>query len=389
MKRLALACVLLSTSSNLGCGGRAAGPAPDLARERSALTEPLPEQLAETANYIVGTQAFTPHYHFTQESPILEAARAILEMGSNTIKTWDKYEAELPEILDMPFRYYFLWVRSHGDNRTYWLDGLSAAERETEYRAVYEFAAKLLADYSGTGKVFYLGHWEGDWQLLDGYDPKKVPSATTIQGMVDWLNVRQQAVDDARRETPHQGVAVYHYTEVNRVRDNMDKGLKRVVDQVLPRTQVDFVSYSAYDTQQLTQQVVNATLDYIQSKLAPREGLPGKRVFVGEMGWPAKYASYNQAEHDRKNREFILKYVRWGTPFVLYWEMYNNEFKDGKEIGYWLIDDKNVKWPLYYTLQSLYQRGKAFAADYYRQNGKLPAEEDLRKLTEEHLRGKS
>jgi len=388
MSRLVLDCVLLSLCWTTGCADGRVRSALPLDRASLAMEAPLPEQMAETANYLVGTQTFDPRYHFTQESPILETARAILEMGSSTIKTWDKYEDDLPAILAMPFRNYFLWVRSHGDNRTPWLDGLSADERACEYRAVYDFARRLLIDHAGSGKAFYLGHWEGDWQLLDGYDPKIVPSPTAIQGMIDWLDVRQQAVDDAKRDTPHQNVAVYHFTEVNRVRDAMISGLKRVVNEVLPRTRVDFVSYSAYDSQQLTQQEVNRTLDYIVSKLPPKKGLPDQRVFVGEMGWPAKFASYKPAEHDQKNREFILKFLRWGAPFVLYWEMYNNEFKDGQEVGYWLINDKNEKQPLFFSLQNLYQRAKAHVADFYRANGQLPTDEEIRKLTVELLSDK-
>ena len=34
--------------------------------------------------------------------------------------------------------------------------------------------------------------------------------------------------------------------------------------------------------------------------------------------------------------------LEWGCPFVLCWQMYNNEFADGRENGYWLIDEKVV-----------------------------------------------
>ncbi len=95
---------------------------------------------------------------------------------------------------------------------------------------------------------------------------------TAIQGMRDWLNTRQQAVDDARRETPHTNVNVYAYAEVNRVRDAMLNGPdnnQRLVNQVLPAvTNLDFVSWSAYDGQDLDPEELHRTLDYIESHLA-------------------------------------------------------------------------------------------------------------------------
>ena len=39
--------------------------------------------------------------------------------------------------------------------------------------------------------------------------------------MIDWLNNRQQAVDDAQRDTTFTNVNVFCYAEVNRVRDAM------------------------------------------------------------------------------------------------------------------------------------------------------------------------
>ncbi len=39
--------------------------------------------------------------------------------------------------------------------------------------------------------------------------------------------------------------------------------------------------------------------------------------------------------------------LKWGCPFVLYWEMYNNEVTpDGRQRGFWLIDDHGIKQPV-------------------------------------------
>ena len=73
-----------------------------------------------------------------------------------------------------------------------------------------------------------------------------MPTEDDVQRFVAWVYIRQKAVDDAKRETPHKRVDVYYYLEVNRVLEAM-QGKARLTNRVLPRTSVDFVSYSSYD----------------------------------------------------------------------------------------------------------------------------------------------
>src|SRR5271157_1618604 len=123
----------------------------------------------------------------------------------------------------------------------------AAARLSAERQEIHDLANHLLRVYNGTGKSFYLGNWEGDW-LLTHTDPNSAPTTEEVQSMIHWANTRQQAVDDARRDTPHANVHIYYYVEVNRVRDAMN-GKVRVANKVLPRTNPDFVSYSSYDAQ--------------------------------------------------------------------------------------------------------------------------------------------
>ena len=81
----------------------------------------------------------------------------------------------------------------------------------------------FLTNYNNSGKTFYLGHWEGDGYLKVN-DWTTNPSPATIQGMIGWLNNRQQAVDDAKRDTVYTNVNVFNYAEGNRVRDAMLNG---------------------------------------------------------------------------------------------------------------------------------------------------------------------
>ena len=64
-----------------------------------------------------------------------------------------------------------------------------------------------------------MGHWEGDWHLT--YSARDKVTPTKSQGMINWLNVRQRAIDDAKRDTKSNDVHLYQYTEVNLVQKGM------------------------------------------------------------------------------------------------------------------------------------------------------------------------
>jgi len=357
----------------------------------------------DTFNYVVGTQTIGASYQFTDEPLLLETARVILAMGSNTIKfrlgrEYHGRQRNIPArnpairsltelardepthrtVLDMPFAFFVLWAEPF--NGGGWGNGFAAADAEREYREMYAFACHLLKTYNGTGKAFYLGHWEGDW-LLRGEgntkDEEKI-TAAKINGMADWLNTRQRAVDDAKRDTPHRGVEVFHYTEVNLVKLAM-AGKKTVTRAVLPKTSVDFVSYSSYDTAKSPEEL-RAALGFIESKLAPKPGLAGKRVFIGEYGFPS--CRYSAEEQDRLSRQVMRTGLEWGCPFVLYWELFNNEVdrKTGVQRGFWMIDDKGVKQPIYRTHENLYRQARQFVAEFKAKNGRAPSAEEYAKF---------
>ena len=343
-------------------------------------------------NYAVGTQSIGPSYGHTTDDRLVETAKAIQGMGSNILKislslssynitgrpaynsltTMVRDDPSFRQVLDMPFTYYFFWARSHSN----WKDGYSTAERREDSIQIADLTAYLLDKYNNSGKQFFLGHWEGDWYLLDNYDANYVPSQQRINGMIQWFIARQNAVDAAKKQTPHNNVEVFSYAEVNRVVDAMN-GKIRVVSHVLPYTNVDYVSYSCYDSQGLSQTEFHNVLNYIEGNLPQKSGIKGKRVFIGEMGRSAQDFGFNKTQHEQVNRENIRKSIAWGAPFVLYWEMYNNEIKDGVQRGFWLIDDKNEKWPLYNTYKNFYTKAKNWVAGQKKSLNRLPTREEF------------
>jgi hypothetical protein len=384
MKTLTLALVLASATPALPQDVR---PAPD----------PI-----ETFNYILGTQTIGVKYGFTDKTRLVETAERIRQMGSNVLKIClsktycDDYalprredvhslaelaanEPSFRTVLDMPFAYYPLWTYCFSSG--WWADGFTEQERTSEYREVYDLATTLLSRYAGSGKTFLIGHWEGDWHLLGGTDANKSPSATAIAGMIDWLNVRQKAIDEAKRDHPAGGVRVMHYTEVNLVQKGL-KGQACLSLDVLPHTAVDYVSYSSYDTINRcpgdTGPALREALDFIESRLPPKPGVEGKRVFIGEYGFPLELAKTPQ-----RQEQYALDVCRvgldWGCPFVLYWEMYCNEIVEGRHRGFWLIDDHNQRQPFYLTLEDYYRQAGRFVSEFRAHHGRLPTDAEFRK----------
>lgn len=343
----------------------------------------------ENYNYVLGTQTIGPKYKFTQEDALLETAKAIYSMGSRSLKislavssysglsgTYSTLTSlvrdniSFRQAIDMPFKNYFFWARSHAN----WADGYSETERTEDSIQIYDLTKYLLTRFTNTGKIFYLGHWEGDWYLLPNYDRNYVPSDERCRNMAKWLRTRQNAVDKAKAETSFSDVMVYNYVEVNQVVDAKFSGKKRVVNCVLPLTNVDFVSYSSYDAQWYDQVKYNSVLDYIETNLPPKAGINGKRVFIGEIGNSLEKSGWDIIKHESDNRAFFKTAIAWGCPFVLYWEMYNNEFDtaNNRHKGFWLINDKNEKQPLYYTFTYFYEAAKQYVAHYKSINKTVP-----------------
>lgn len=141
---------------------------------------------ASAFNYVVGAQASSRVPVPQDETRLVETARRIRELGATVIKfeLSQRYAgargnvpptssairslAELArdepshrQVLDMPFASYVLWAHAFGYSPEQWRKGLAQADAEREYRELHDLAVYLLKAYSGSGKTFFLGHWEG------------------------------------------------------------------------------------------------------------------------------------------------------------------------------------------------------------------------------------
>ncbi|NQV34072.1 MAG: hypothetical protein HQ515_15375, partial [Phycisphaeraceae bacterium] len=368
------------------------------------------DQTIDTFNYILGTQTIGVKYQFTEDTRLVETAKRILDMGSNHLKInmsrrycaqdyalpeqkdiqslvdLAKNEPSFQQVLNMPFAYYHIWAYCFSSGP--WIDGFSREERRREYDELYAFALHLLKTYNQTGKTFFIGHWEGDWHLRPGYNRTNDPTHAAIQGMINWLNIRQKAIEDAKRDANVTGVNLYHYTEANLVQIGM-QGKPCLVTDVLPHTFVDYVSYSSYDTINPNRghagKALHEALDFIESRLPPKPDISGKRVFIGEYGFPLERSTTPRIQ-SQYAQDVCEAALAWGCPFVLYWEMYCNEIKDTGHRGFWLIDDKNVKQPFYLWLETYYQQSKQFVRDFKERHERVPTHEEFTAYALKHFK---
>ncbi|MBS2213116.1 MULTISPECIES: hypothetical protein [Carboxylicivirga] len=367
-------------------------------------------------NYMIGTQTVGSKYKFTEESMLVETARQIKDMGSNLLKfsmhpryCTENYglpenkeitsltklaqlEPSVKEVLNMDFKYYHIWVygfsqylpepvgQKNDTTQVKFIGGYEDCYAEALYDELYDLTTYMLKEFNNSGKVFYLGNWEGDWHLRWDYDRTKPADEATLEGIKKWFKIRQKAIDDAKRDTEYQNVEIYHYMEVNLVQRGIDLNDKVLTNSVLKEVNPDYVSYSTYDvtnppkTEAELNTKLKTALDYIESYLPAKEGLPeGKRVWIGEYGSP--FMSHGEDVQDERAKWVIKAGLEWESPFILFWEMYNNEIKKetGEQVGYWMIDDEGKKQQIWYTHNKFYKESQRFVKRYYKEHNHVPS----------------
>lgn len=370
-------------------------------------TAPAPMDRVPPPSLVVGTQSIGAKYKFTEEPLLVESARQIQRLGSDVLKiaaspkyTDDymmqadpeirsllelfKRKPEFDEVCRMPFSHIQLWIYPFSDTRrAFELGQVPEDEARQVYQEIYDFTTHLIKTYAGTGKAFYLGNWEGDWHLQqERYDYEFDPDEPAIRGAIDWFKLRGRAVADARRDTPHEGVQVFFYVEINHVRKAMAGDRPALVNRVLPHIEADYVSWSSYDITKPAaalggaegRKMVMDALDYIEAHLPPSD-VSGKRVMIGEYGFETQFAGSSRTQA-LYSADLVRWGLEWGCPFILYWELYCNEIdaKSGQHRGYWLIDDRGQEQPAWRLFRGFLAKARDFRTDFEERVGRSPTQ---------------
>ena len=333
---------------------------------------------------IIGITHVSGKYYLTDKDYLNEGAEKILSLGSRVIKVWFDnpprsypFNSKWPKMNSMvemaqspyfqklfnkPFKTYIMMCFSTGHGGGYWKNGITEKQKQDEQQQFYELAKHLLTTYKNTGKTFVLQHWEGDWLIRGNFDAKSDPTPTAIKSMIEWLNARQAGVNQAKQEVGQHGVRVYHAAEVNRVVDSMKNGKPNMVNSVLPHTNLDLVSYSAWDAATAhfnDTNVLRDALDFIAENTPDSPDFGNKNVYMGEFGMPENNYSAEQIQKAIPNA--VQTALDWGCPYIIYWQLYCNELKKGKPPvknnddvrGFWLIKPDGSKawtWDYFYQL---------------------------------------
>lgn len=325
---------------------------------------------ARNLSDIVGSTHTGGKYNFTGKDFLNEGADKLLALGTRVIKLWFTerssksypFNSDWPKVgsltelaqtpyfrrvFDKPFTVYMLEAFRPGIGDQYHKRGMNREEIAAEKRAFYELTKHLLTAYKGTGKTFILQNWEGDWVLRD-VKIENEPTRESVQGMIDWLNARQDGVEQARREVGMHGVTVAHAAEVNLMAVAMEGGTT-VANDVLPKTHCDLVSYSAWDTLRDPVKFRKA-LDHLKEKMPDSKLFGSDNVFVGEYGAPENDVGgpERQLEIIKSATETALD---WRARWVVYWELYCNEPSQEYEgrprnadcRGFWLVRPDGTK----------------------------------------------
>ncbi|UCD27458.1 MAG: hypothetical protein JSV03_10065 [Planctomycetota bacterium] len=388
MQRLILVWLLmLLSTAGVEVNGQSARPSV------SQLTKnKIPKSLADR----LGCTHCQGSYNFTDKDYLNEGADEILATGMRVIKIWLNkprgnypFNSDYPDYEDLvdivrdpnfrklfakPFSTFILTAYSFPEAQDHFRFGVDEERYSGEVQQFYKLTKYLLTAYRGTGKTFVLQHWEGDWAIRPAEDrqPPKDPTPTAIEGMIRWLNGRQEGVDKARKEVGDSDVNVYHACEVNLVEIAME-GKKSVTNDVVPYTHCDLYSYSAYDTINYARwdpgllkapKLFRRALDYLASKAPDSKDFGDKNIYIGEFGQPSVRSERDWTANEQNSLRVIRMTVEesldWGCPYIVYWQVYDNERRvyhrrpgNDEVRGFYLIKPDGTRAPAWYYFTSL------------------------------------
>jgi hypothetical protein len=372
---------------------------------------------------VLGVTHVNGQYALTEKPFLIEGAEAVQTLGAKILKVWfySIYEkqyswhstwprdVDVPDlealaktpyyeaVFAMPFHTLVMETAEFGMHQYFWQQGLSDTDRQKVHDQTYRLTKHLLTRYRGTGKTFVLQNWEADNVMKFALkDAKPDTWDTAYQGMCEWINTRQKAVEAARRDCGTEGVQVLHAFEVNFVPSLQDleagiryeKGKPLVVDTVVPKTKCDLYSLSSWETWAPGKEdSLFGRLKYLASK-APHDGILGEgNLMLGEFGAQERdfekiqknYPVYNG---DTSGAAFYALHrmvdaaLRAGVRYMIHWQIYDNDLRMGGKyegkglptgvmatadqcVGNWLIRPDGSRVPTYDYFLALFDAEKA------------------------------
>ena len=332
---------------------------------------------------ILGATHMNPLYNFTAKPVLEEGGDVLRQMGSDAIKLWygPDYATNYPQnhiwpvvnnltelaqtdyfqtmFGDPNFKTYSLELATF-DYHTSWQNGLVGYESNSISAEVYAFASHLLDTYNNSGKTFILQNWEGDNNL--GQDA----SATKVQGMIDWLNCRQNAITAAMADSPSSNVWVYGAAECNKV-GQPDWSGPRCITDVFPHLHMDLYSYSDWYTR-YSEEYLLEDLNNIKRYAPDSAAFGHENVMLGEFGLN-RTANGEEGNLLSSQTEFEIG-MDVGARFAFYWCVYDTSIEKSHGL---VLNDEHAGWfglPVdhtgrYFTMTQYYFKTNALTLDVF------------------------
>lgn len=341
----------------------------------------VPVAEAADARDILGVAHAAGRYNFTGLDYLNEGADRLLELGTRVIKVfmvpemiqsfysfnsdWSPAPADVVDLVQRPYFQElfakpfstFILVVIPVTGSSQFLDGLTREEAAAEQDQMYRLTKHLLTAYAGTGKTFILQNWEGDHLLYQGLPSGAEPDEVRVRGMIDWWNVRQDGVRQARQEVGEKDVEVLHAAEVNFV-DDAEEGKVTATNSVLPFTRCDLYSYSSWDLD-FTPEELTQALDHLESKAPDSHRFGRRNLYLGEFGMAKDHGAPEGQRYERI-RQLMEAALGWGVRYAVYWQVFCNEPlqtysgrpRNRDLRGFWLVRPDGQRTPLWETLDA-------------------------------------
>lgn len=244
-------------------------------------------------------------------------------IGKKTKNTYNLYDvkdnATLLDLVKHPSYKYvisnfqtivFVAFSTFKSDDKYWREQFSEQDKKMEYEEMGNFCQYLSKNYPD--KQFIIQNWESDWCISD--HKQQDYSAN----MIKWLNVRGEAVRNFSNDN------VKYAVEVNHVLKTLYKGEQSALTQLIPYVKVDYISYSAYDSQN---NYFEECLKLIKSYC--------NNVYIGEFGINQLSCTEKQIKDLINNTYNVAS--RNQCDYIFIWQLYNNE--KGKMFGLYTDND--------------------------------------------------
>jgi hypothetical protein len=242
---------------------------------------------------------------------------------------------------DPRFDTYLLTVYSPGDDANNWVDGLTAFEAALERDQIGRLGDLLLERYPR--KTFLLLNWEGD-NALGGH----LDDPVAWDGFAAWIAARAAGVRDAQGRYANPGTAVRLFSglEFNRLHRNgawcgSDGSLAQrcVIDYVAPGADVDYYSYSSWETLSALQQAPTVSLAAeIRTDLGhalalverSRLDVTPARFLLGEAGFARTAPRIGECRAADQLRELVeavegsATEPAFGLSYAILWQVLDN-----------------------------------------------------------------